>query len=107
MSLTPGPAPGGSERVGGAPPESLPVPAPPPRQHRLIRICFAIFTFEVGLFLIIFPWVDTWDYNFLQDLSPQLGDIWDNLYFRGAVSGLGLANLYVACLQLIRLLRRR
>jgi hypothetical protein len=31
--------------------------------------------------------------------------LWDNMYLRGAVSGLGLANLYISFVELFRLER--
>jgi hypothetical protein len=92
--------------------EAVPVSeeAPKPRrtwQSRLLSICFAIFAFEIGLFLVIFPWMDdTWDINYFQAVIPVLHDIWGDPYFRGAVTGLGLVNIYIACQELIRLLRR-
>jgi len=73
-------------------PEAAPLRPSEPQQHwrpnRLVRICFAIFTFEIGLFLVVFPWVDSWDWNYLQDIVPSLEGIWDNPYFQGALTGL-------------------
>lgn len=99
MSLTPEPAP-----IPEAPPE-------PPRrartwQSRLLSICFVIFTFEVGLFLVVVPWMDeTWALNSIQELAPALQNIWIDPYFRGAFTGLGLVNLYIACREMFRLFR--
>ena len=105
MSLSPGP---------DFPPEPVtqeanPDPPKPVRswQSRLLGICFAIFALEIGLFLIIFPWMDdTWDVNYFQTLIPVLQNVWDDPYFRGALTGLGLVNLYIACQEVIRLFRR-
>lgn len=75
---------------------------------RLLGICFAIFTFEIGLFLVIFPWMDdTWDLNYFNSLGPLLRSVWDDPYFRGALTGLGLVNIYIACQEVIRALKRR
>ena len=100
MSLTPEPAssPG-------------PAPAPPGEAHstrtpRLLRLVFAIFTFEIGLFLTVFPWVDIWSLNYFSGWIPALENIWDEPYFRGAITGLGLVNIYVACTEVLRLFRR-
>lgn len=101
-------------------PENLPqMPAPelapeePPRppvrtwQSRLLGICFAIFTLEIGLFLIVFPWMDdTWDLNYFNSVLPSLQNVWDDPYFRGALTGLGFVNLYIACQEVIRVLKR-
>src|SRR5436309_15918310 len=82
--------------------------APRPRtwQNRLLRICFAIFAFEIGLFLVVFPWTDTWNINYFQSLGVLIQDVWDDSYFRGAVTGLGFVNIYIAGVEVIRLLRR-
>ncbi len=100
MSLTPEPA--------ATPP---PVPASPHRSHptrtsRLLRLCFAIFTFEIGLFLTIFPWVDIWNLNYFSGWLPVLENVWDDPYFRGAITGLGLVNIYVACLEVFKVFRK-
>ena len=102
MSLTPEPA--------STPPSS---PATPTgirrstsRTPRLLRVCFAIFTFEIGLFLTVFPWVDNWSLNYFSGWIPALETVWDDPYFRGAITGLGLVNIYVACAEVVRLFRR-
>ena len=75
-------------------------------QSRLLGISFAIFAFEIGLFLVIFPWAgDAWEINAFQSGSI-LRNLWDEPYFRGAVSGVGLVNIYIALLQIVRLFRR-
>jgi hypothetical protein len=74
---------------------------------RLLNICFAIFAFEIGIFLVIFPWMDdVWKMNSFQSAFPALRNIWEDPYFRGALTGLGLLNVYVAFWELLRSLRR-
>jgi hypothetical protein len=101
MSLTP-------ERASApdSTPGSLSGTRRPPRTPRLLRLCFAIFTFEIGLFLIVFPWVDIWSLNYFSGWLPALENVWDEPYFRGAITGLGLVNVYVACAEVLRLVRR-
>jgi hypothetical protein len=73
---------------------------------RLLGICFAIFAFEIGIFLVTFPWIDYyWKINYLQTY-PGLRDVWEDPYFRGALTGLGLVNIYVGFWELMRALRR-
>jgi hypothetical protein len=102
MSLTPEPA--------SSPPPSPVTPtgirASDSRTPRLLRLCFAIFTFEIGLFLTVFPWVDSWSLNYFSGWIPALENVWDDPYFRGAITGLGLVNIYVACAEVLRLFRR-
>jgi hypothetical protein len=92
------------------PESSVPVdtpPAPPKRwPGRLLTVCFAIFAFEVGLFLVVFPWQDSWTLNWFQGISPSVENLWDEPSFKGLVTGLGFVNIYIALLQIIRLFRR-
>jgi hypothetical protein len=50
--------------------------------------------------------MESWNINHIQRWFPHLQDWWDDRYLRGAVSGLGLANVYIACGEVIRLIRR-
>jgi hypothetical protein len=77
--------------------------------HKLGVILFVIVCFEVGVFLLIFPWTQQWDGNSLANLLPSLlhwsRDYWTSSYFRGALSGLGLLNIYISVGELLRLRR--
>ena len=84
----------------------IPVSTPrSPRRHRILRYCLALFTLEVGLFLLIFPWTDTWLFNYFQDSNAILRNIWEDGYFKGAISGLGAVNIYLAIHEFVRTLR--
>jgi hypothetical protein len=102
MSLTPGSplpeSPSPVEQVPSAPPKRW--------QGRLLTVCFAIFAFEVGLFLVVIPWMDSWTFNYFQGVSPNFESIWDEPSFKGLVTGLGFVNIYIALLQVINLFRR-
>jgi hypothetical protein len=79
-----------------------PVTAAPQRHrwfHRLTTILLVIFCFELGCFLMAAPWWGVfWENNFFASL---VGDaVWGNAYFRGAVSGIGVLNLYVSLAEL-------
>ena len=86
-------------------PGQISAPTEPPRRRRMLRYLFALFTLEIGLFLLVYPWTDRWLFNDLQDLYPWLNTAWDDPYFQGAVSGLGAVNIYLAILDLLRTLR--
>ncbi len=73
--------------------------------HKLGVILFVIVCFEVGVFLLIFPWTQQWDGNSFANLLPGLRDYWTSSYFRGAWSGLGLLNIYISIGELLRLRR--
>jgi hypothetical protein len=73
--------------------------------HKLAGILFVVLCFEVGLFLVFFPWSDFWRPNLLGSFSPEWGRMWMNFHFRGAVSGLGLINIYISIAEAFRLRR--
>jgi hypothetical protein len=73
--------------------------------QRVLGFCFAVFALEVGLFLLVFPWLPAWDLNWVPLQTPQLRILWMSSYFRGALSGLGMVNLYVGFSELARQLR--
>ncbi len=79
-------------------------------RRRLWVVLFAIFAFEIGVFLVVFPWMDSWTLNHLPGLFPshevELQDLWDDAYFRGTLSGLGLLNVYIALREVVQLIRR-
>jgi hypothetical protein len=80
------------------------LPTPPRRswQSRLLRFCLGIFCLEVGLFLLIFPWLDSWHLNYFATTPQWLEPFWDERPLRGAISGLGVLNLWVAGQQFLR-----
>ena len=89
---------------------STEVPDTPPRRRRpwywkLFGLIFVLICFEVGVLLLVFPWMQIWDHNFLISQLPWLSAIWTSPFFRGAVSGLGLVNIYISFLEVLSLVR--
>lgn len=85
-------------------------PAAPVRRswfQKLGTLLFIVVCFEVGVFLLIFPWMEYWDHNSIASLAPWTRDVWDSAYFRGALSGLGLVNIYIALAEVFRWRRPR
>jgi hypothetical protein len=64
---------------------------------------------EVGLLLVVLPWSGFWDRNYFGSAWPELQRIITNNYVRGAVTGLGVVNLFagVADLALLFAVRGR
>jgi hypothetical protein len=109
MSLTPETTPTSEAARGSGP------PVPQRKQvsglrRRLWVILFAIFAFEIGTFLVVFPWMDSWTLNHLPTFFPgheiELQDLWDDTYFRGSLSSLGFLNVYIALREALLLIRR-
>jgi hypothetical protein len=65
-----------------------------------------VFAGELGLCLIVLPWLSNWDVSYIPVHSPKLSDIWMSPYFRGLLSGLGLLNVYVALSEAARMVKR-
>ena len=90
-------------------------PVPSRWYEKATSVLFAIFCFEMGLFLVLFPWFGHWEVNYFAWLAPQSSSaidfaqrwrmIWLNPYFRGAVSGLGVVNIWIALQEVFRLRR--
>ncbi|PYR21334.1 MAG: hypothetical protein DMF98_22360 [Acidobacteria bacterium] len=64
--------------------------------RRLIRqLLYVVFFVQVGLLLIVLPWWPAfWDHNYFAFAWPWLQPLLANNFVRGAVSGLGLVNLF-------------
>lgn len=73
--------------------------------HKLGALLFVILTFELGVFLVVFPWLAWWELSYFSGLSPWWEPVWDSPYFRGAVSGVGLVDIYISFLDLFRMRR--
>jgi len=86
-----------------------PTPSKPSRilrwHQRVLGFCLVVFAFELGLFLLVFPWLRSWELNWIPVHSPAFSDLWMSRYFRGFVSGIGLLDIYIACGELIRQLK--
>jgi hypothetical protein len=74
-------------------------------------VLFIIFCFELGLFLLIYPWTDGWGDNYFASAIP--GSIqttwrvfWNNPFVRGGISGLGVVNLWIAVAEVFRMFAR-
>jgi hypothetical protein len=72
--------------------------------HKVSAVATAVFCFELGVFLVIYPWVKDWGVN--AAVIPEWArPIWLDPWFRGAVSGLGVLNMYISFLEVFRLRR--
>jgi hypothetical protein len=70
---------------------------------------------EIGFFFLIFPWTDAWFQNRFSTFAADTywsvtaaalwREIWPSAYFRGALSGLGLVNLWIAFAEVFALRR--
>ncbi len=73
---------------------------------RLLRIVYIVFCFEVGVFLFVLPWISLWTKNYFIGHYPFFSGIARNYFLRGAVSGLGLADIWLAIFEAWRFRRQ-
>ena len=73
--------------------------------NRLVTIVYIVFCFEMGVFLFVFPWMSLWTRNYFVGHYPWFADLVHNYFLRGAVSGLGLADVWLAIFEAWRLRR--
>jgi hypothetical protein len=87
-------------------PGPVPVAAPQWRwYHKFSAVLLIVLCLEIGLFLLAFPWSEYWQNNYAATVVPQWRRYWMNPYLRGAVSGMGVANLYLSLAEIFRLRR--
>ncbi len=76
---------------------------------KLAALLFIALCFEVGLLLAVIPWTSYWEHNFflfwVTTRFPGSGlvSLVQSGYVRGAVTGLGLANVTLGLLEITAL----
>ncbi|MFN8009192.1 MAG: hypothetical protein U0V70_19630 [Terriglobia bacterium] len=66
---------------------------------KILVVVFIFFCFELGLFLIIFPWSQYWENNFFLSYAPYFRELVLSNYCRGAISGLGIVDVGIGILE--------
>jgi hypothetical protein len=97
--------------VGGDPAANGPVlVVPPPRQkpsrlelwrNRLFLLELMFVCFVVGIILMVAPWTPYWANNSLLAGFPRLREFLMYDFVRGLISGLGLADLWLAVSEVV------
>lgn len=58
-------------------------------------VLYVLICLEVGIFLTLVPWTNVWEQNYFLQSYPQLRSLLLMPTVRGAVAGLGLANIFL------------
>jgi hypothetical protein len=86
----------------------LPGDRPAPRWlQRLSVTVLVVFCFYVGFLMLVLPWSRYWQENHLLLVSSTWGPIFNSGAFRGAVSGLGLLDIWIGISEIIQYRERR
>jgi hypothetical protein len=67
------------------------------------HLLYILYSLEVGVFLIVLPWLGIWDNNYIVYLYPQIQSIVGNPYLKGAVLGLGIVNIMIGIEEIVLL----
>jgi hypothetical protein len=74
-------------------------PEPVPRHviwiHRISMVVFVVFCIELGLFIAVLPWMSIWNSNSFVLTHPGLHEFIRNNFVRGAISGVGIIDLWI------------
>ncbi len=73
--------------------------------HKVGAVLYAFFCLEIGVLLILLPWLDIWSANYFSRLSSRWPEVWMSPYLRGAVSGLGVVDIAISFIEVFRLRR--
>lgn len=73
---------------------------------KLLCWIYIVYCFEIGSFLLIFPWLSMWEDNYFLYHFPALKPILLNNFIRGGISGLGLVDIFIGGLEVINYRKR-
>ena len=71
------------------------------------RLLLIAFFFEIGFALLVVPWSVFWDRNYFAESLPSIRVFITNNFVRGAVSGLGLVNIFAGLGEIVSILLAR
>ena len=69
-------------------------------------VLYVLVCLEVGVFLVLVPWSAIWERNYFLETYPTLRPVLLSPALRGAVCGLGVANIYVAVTEVLHRFRK-
>lgn len=64
-------------------------------------VLYVLVCLEVGIFLVLVPWSVIWERNYFLEAYPALRPFLLDPWLRGAVSGLGVANIYLVLHEVV------
>jgi hypothetical protein len=92
-------------------PVAPPPPAPPAPRRRWYRYLapsvFALFCIELGIMLVLAPWLELYERSVYQFIPPDWRGFFLSHHLRGALSALGFLNFIIALNELLDLARPR
>lgn len=106
---SPSPLPQPPVPSGPAPVAQPPAQSSKPARRRWYQYVgptiFALFCIELGVLLVLAPWIEIYERNVHQFISLSWQPMLLSHHFRGALSALGFLNFLIALDELIDLVR--
>jgi hypothetical protein len=65
-----------------------------------MRLLLTAFFIETGAVLLLAPWSEFWDRNYFAQGLPFIHALMINNFVRGAVSGVGIVNMFAAAAEM-------
>ena len=81
-------------------PENEPKP-PSCKLVQVLKFFYILVTLAFGVSLLVLPWSSLWENNYLLYLFPQIRLVVANPFFKGAVVGLGIANILIGFHEIV------
>jgi len=88
ISQSPRPIPGDRSSIHGR------------KKFLIVKIISIVYALEAGAFLLWIPWQNVWGNNYLLYLYPQFRPLVIDPFFKGAVLGLGIANIMIGLYEI-------
>jgi hypothetical protein len=74
--------------------------------QKAMVLFYIVFCLELGVLLFFLPWTAFWSRNYFVHHFPWIASATRNYFVRGAISGLGVADLCLAIHELWRFRRK-
>ena len=69
--------------------------------QRTFVVVYVLFCIELGLTLIVLPWTRFWFYEGTLDNWPAIRGLLHHGFIRGAISGLGLLDIWLGVMEAV------
>lgn len=69
----------------------------------IFKILYILFSLGFGAALLCLPWLNFWENNYVLYFYPELRPLVSNSYFKGAVLGLGMADILIGIREIARI----
>ena len=66
----------------------------------IFKILYIVFSLGFGVLLLNLPWQSYWENNELLYLYPQIRPLVSDSYFKGAVLGMGIADILIGIYEI-------